>query len=46
MAKLVIPAAKGKGQTLASKLAEEAGSHQGSGEIPTKYQKHAHVFSE
>ena len=35
-----------KRQTLASKLAEQAGSQKGSGEIPAKYQWHAQVFSE
>ena len=33
-------------QTMASKLAEQAGSQKGSGEIPAKYQWHSHVFSE
>ena len=35
-----------KKQTLASKLAEQAGSQKGSGEIPAKYQQHSQVFSE
>ena len=34
-----------KKQTLASRLAEQAGSQKGSGEIPAKYQWHSHVFS-
>ena len=33
-------------QTLASKLAEQAGSQKGSREIPAKYQWHSHIFSE
>ena len=35
-----------KKQTMASKLAEQAGSQKGSREIPAKYQQHSHVFSE
>ena len=35
-----------KRQTLASKLAEQAGSQKGSREIPAKYQWHSQVFSE
>ena len=35
-----------KKQTLVSKLAEQAGSQKGSGEIPAKYQWHSQVFSE
>ena len=34
-----------KKQTFMSKLAEQAGSQKGSGEIPAKYQQHSHVFS-
>ena len=35
-----------KKQTLASKLAEQAGSQKGSREIPVKYQQHSQIFSE
>ena len=35
-----------KKQTLTSKLAEQARSQKGSGEIPAKYQQHSHIFSE
>ena len=35
-----------KKQTLASKLAEQAGSQKGSKEIPDKYKRHSHVFNE
>ena len=35
-----------KKQMLMSKLAEQAGSQKGSGEIPVKYQQHSQVFSE
>jgi hypothetical protein len=34
-----------KKQTLASKLAEQAGSQKGSKEIPDKYKRHSHVFN-
>ena len=35
-----------KKQTLASKLAEQAGSQMGDGKIPAKYHHHLSVFSE
>src|SRR5580692_11763100 len=46
MAQILFPEATGKKQTLASKLAEQAGSQKGDGKIPAKYQRHSHVFSE
>src|SRR5580692_1670040 len=46
MAQILFPEAMGKKQTLASKLAEKAGSQKRDGKIPTKYQCHSHVFSE
>src|SRR5580692_4577318 len=46
MAQIFFPEAMGKKQTLASKLAEKAGSQKGDGKIPAKYQCHSHVFSE
>ena len=42
----MLPTIKGKKQTLASKLAEQAGTQMGSGKIPAKYQHHIQVFSE
>ena len=42
----MLPAVKGKKQTLASKLAEQAGTQMGDGKIPAKYQHHIQVFSE
>ena len=41
----MLPAVKGKKQTLASKLAEQAGTQMGDGKIPAKYQHHIQVFS-
>src|SRR5580692_6579425 len=46
MAQILFPEATGKKQTLASKLAEKAGSQKGDRKIPDKYQRHSHVFSE
>ena len=43
---VMLPAASGKKQTLASKLAEQAGTQMGNGKIPAKYQCHIKVFSE
>ena len=40
-----LPALTNKKQTLASKLAEQAGSQMGDGRIPTKYHHHLSVFS-
>ena len=42
----MLPAMKGKKQTLASKLAEQVGTQMGDGKIPAKYQHHIQVFSE
>ena len=41
-----IPASAEKKQTLASKLAEQAGSQMGDRKIPAKYHHHLSVFSE
>ena len=41
-----IPTSLNKKQTLASKLAEQAGSQMGDGKIPAKYHRHLSVFSE
>ena len=41
-----LPALANKKQTLASKLAEQAGSQMGDGKIPAKYHCHFSVFSE
>ena len=41
-----LPALTNKKQTLASKLAEQAGSQMGDGKIPAKYHCHLSVFSE
>src|SRR5580692_8930311 len=46
MAQILFPEATGKKQTLASKLAEKAGSQKGDRKIPANYQHHSHVFSE
>ena len=46
IAQVMLPAVKGKKQTLASKLAEQAGTQMGDGKIPAKYQHHIQVFSE
>ena len=43
---VTLPAAKGKKQTLASKLAEQARTQMGDGKILAKYQCHIQVFSE
>ena len=40
-----LPAQSNKKQTLASKLAEQAGSQKGDGKIPAKYHHHLLVFS-
>ena len=42
---ITIPATPAKKQTLASKLAEQAGTQMGDGKIPAKYQCHIQVFS-
>ena len=41
-----IPTMLNKKQTLASKLAEQAGLQMGDGKIPAKYHHHLSVFSE
>ena len=46
VAQVTIPVATGRKQTLASKLAEQAGTQMGDGKIPAKYQQHSQVFSE
>ena len=46
VAQVMLPTVKGKKQTLASKLAEQAGMQMGDGKIPAKYQCHIQVFSE
>ena len=46
IAQVTLPAVKGKKQTLASKLAEQAGTQMGDGKIPAKYQHHIQVLSE
>ena len=46
IAQISIPITASKKQTLASKLAEQAGSQMGDGKIPVKYHRHLSVFSE
>ena len=46
VAQVSLPALTNKKQTLASKLAEQAGSQMGDGKIPAKYHCHLSVFSE
>ena len=46
IAHISIPASSEKKQTLASELAEQAGSQMGDGKIPAKYHHHLSVFSE
>ena len=46
IAQVMMPATSGKKQTLASKLAEQAGTQMGDRKIPAKYQQHLQVFSE
>ena len=46
VAQVSLPALTNKKQTLASKLAEQAGSQMGDGRIPAKYHHHLSVFSE
>ena len=46
IAQVSIPILPNKKQTLASKLAEQAGSQMGDGKIPAKYHCHLSVFSE
>ena len=46
VAQIMLPATSRKKQTLALKLAEQAGTQMGSGKIPAKYQCHIQVFSE
>ena len=43
---VTVPTAPGKKQTLALKLAEQAGTQMGDRKIPAKYQCHIQVFSE
>ena len=45
VAQVMVPAVPSKRQTLASKLAEQAGTQMGDGKIPVKYQQHLQVFS-
>ena len=45
VAQITLPAASRKKQTLALKLAEQAGTQRGDGKIPAKYQCHIQVFS-
>ena len=45
IAQVSLPALTNKKQTLASKLAEQAGSQMGDGRIPTKYHHYLSVFS-
>ena len=46
VARVSIPILTNKKQTLASKLAEQAGSQMGDGKIPAKYHHHLSLFSE
>ena len=46
VAQVSIPVTTNKKQTLASKLAEQAGSQMGDGKIPAKYHHHLSIFSE
>ena len=46
VAQIMLPTGSRKKQTLALKLAEQAGTQMGSGKIPAKYQHHIQVFSE